>query len=125
MRKPHSRMASSLAAVILASAVAACGGGSPDITSAPSVSCANYDIHGSGKYTDEVWVRVSVGNPTSAVGDFLIDVDLTGSGPAGAIPHAHVTITGLVSARSSAVLSRKVLTADRVRHCQITRLTRS
>ncbi len=126
MRKRHSRLASPLAAAILVSAATACSGGSsPGITSAPSVSCANYDIHGTGKYRDEVWVRVSVGNPTSATDDYMIDVDLTGSHPAGATPGTHVTITGLVPARSSAVLSRKVLTTGRVQRCHITRLARS
>ena len=125
MRKQCSRLARALAAVILVSAATACGGGSPGSTSAASVSCANYAIHGAGEYHDEVWVRVSVRNTASAAGHYLIDVHLTGSDPAGATPDTQVTITGLVPAGSSAVLSRKVLATSQVQHCQVTRLTRS
>jgi len=125
MRKQRIRLASPLAAVILVGAATACGGGSASTTSASSVSCANYALHGTGKYRDEVLVRVSVSNTTSAGGHYVIDVDLTGSDPPGAAPDTHVTITGLVPAGSSAVLSRKVLATSQVQHCQITRLTRS
>ena len=126
MRKQRIRLASPLAAVILVSAATACGGGSAPATSAPSVSCTNYALHGTGKYHDEVAVRVSVSNSASAAGHYVIDVDLTGSDPAGAAaPDTHVTITGLVPAGASAVLSRKVLATSQVQHCQVARLTRS
>src|SRR5215468_11504869 len=127
MKKQHILLASPLAAVILIGAATACGGGgSAPATSAPSVSCTNYALHGTGRYHDEVAVRVSVSNTTSAAGHYVIDVDLTGADPAGAAaPDTHVTITGLVPAGSSAVLSRKVLATSQVQHCQITRLSRS
>jgi hypothetical protein len=129
MRKQRIRLASPLVAVILVGAATACGGGpasTASATSASSVSCTNYALHGTGKYHDEVAVRVSVSNTTSAAGHYVIDVDLTGSDPAGApAPDTHVTITGLIPAGSSAVLSRKVLATSQVQHCQITRLTRS
>ena len=127
MRKQCIRLASPLAAVILIGAATACGGGgSAPATSASNVSCTNYALHGTGRYHDEVAVRVSVSNTTSAAGHYVIDVDLTGADSAGAAaPDTHVTITGLVPAESSAVLSRKVLATRQVRHCQITRLSRS
>jgi hypothetical protein len=124
MRKQRNRRVGALAAVIMVCVATACGG-SASTTSGPSVSCANYVIHGTGKYHDEVWVRVSVSNTTSAAGNYVVDVDLTGPDPAGATPDTHVTITGLVPAGASAVLSRKVLSTSKVQHCQITRLTRS
>jgi hypothetical protein len=125
MTTQRGRLAGPLAAVIMVSAVSACGGGSASTASAPSVSCANYAIHGTGKYHDEVWVRVSVSNTTSAAGNYVIGVDLTGPDPGGATLDTHVTITGLVPAGASAVLSRKVLSTSKIQHCQITRLTRS
>jgi hypothetical protein len=125
MRKQRIRLAGLLAAVILVATATACGGGSASTTSAPSVSCANYALHGTGKYHDEVWVRVSVSNTTSAAGNYVIDVNLTRPDPAGATSDTHVTITGLVPAGASAVLSRKVLATSQVQHCQITKLTRS
>ena len=124
MKKQRNRLVGALAAVIMVTAVTACGG-SASTTSAPSVSCANYAIHGTGKYHDEVWIRVSVSNTTSAAGNYVIGVDLTGPDPGGATLDTHVTITGLVPAGASAVLSRKVLSTSKVQHCQITRLTRS
>ena len=51
--------------------------------SAPSVSCANYAIHGTGKYHDEVSVQVSVSNSTTAAGNYTVEVDLTAADPAG------------------------------------------
>lgn len=109
------------------SAVTACsGGGSGSTTSAPAVTCANYAIHGSGKYTDEVLVRVSVSNTTSQPANYTVGVGLTLADPAGsAAPVTKVTITGLVAAKSSSELSRKVLTVSQVQHCQITGLSQS
>jgi hypothetical protein len=37
----------------------------------------------------------------------------------------HVSLTGLVAAKSSADLSRKVLSLGKVQHCRITRSSRS
>jgi hypothetical protein len=104
-----------LAAVVL-SVVTACGGAA-STASASTVSCTNYAIHGSGKYHDEVWVQVSVSNTSSKSANYVVDVNLT--------PATRITITGLVTANSSAELSRKVLTVSQVQHCQITRLSQS
>lgn len=114
-----------LAVMVLASAVSACGG-SASTAPASTVSCTNYAIHGSGKYHDEVWVQVSVSNTSSKSANYVVDVNLTGADPQGSgTAAAHVSITGLVTAKSSAELSRKVLTASQVRHCEITRLSQS
>lgn len=119
------RLGGPLAAVIVAGAVIACSGPASS-TSAPAVSCTNYAIHGSGKYHDEVWVRVSVSNTSSRSVRYVVDVNLTPADPAGTgAPATRVTITGLGAANSPAELSRKVLTVGRVQHCEITRLSQS
>jgi len=119
------KLASPLAAVILVSAATACGGSAASSgASAASVSCGNYAIHGTGKYHDEVWVQVSVSNTATQPVNYTIGVDLTVADPAGSgAPTMHVAITGLVAARTSAELSRKVLSTGQVRHCQITHLS--
>ena len=118
------KLASPLAAAILVSAAAACGGVAASSTSAASVSCSNYAIHGTGKYHDEVWVQVSVSNTAIQPVNYTIGVDLTVADPAGSgTPAMHVAITGLVAAKTSAELSRKVLSTGQVRHCQITHLS--
>ena len=119
------RLASPLAAAILVSAATACGGGAASSgASAASVSCNNYAIHGTGKYHDEVWVQVSVSNAATQPVNYTIGVDLTVADPAGSgTPAMHVAITGLVAAKTSAELSRKVLSTGQVRHCQITHLS--
>ena len=115
----------SLPAVLLASAIAACGG-SASTASASTVSCTNYAIHGSGKYHDEVWVRVSVSNTSSNAVNYLVDVNLTAADPKGSgTLTTPITITGLVTANSSTELSRKVLTVSQIQHCQIARLSQS
>jgi hypothetical protein len=114
-----------LAAVVLASVVSACGG-SASTASASTVSCVNYAIHGSGKYHDEVWVQVSVSNTSSKSVNYAVAVNLTAADPDGSgTPATQVTVTGLVAAKSSAELSRKVLTVSQVKHCQITRQSQS
>ena len=56
--------------------------------------------------------------------NYAIGVDLTVADPAGSgTPAMHVAITGLVAAKTSAELSRKVLSTGQVRHCQITHLS--
>ena len=119
------KLASPLAAAILVSAATACGGGAASSgASAASVSCSNYAIHGTGKYHDEVWVQVSVSNTATQPVNYTIGVDLTVADPAGSgTPAMHVAITGLVAAKTSAELSRKVLSTGQVRHCQITHLS--
>jgi hypothetical protein len=114
-----------LAAMVLASVMSACGG-SAGTPSASTVSCANYAIHGSGKYRDEVWVQVSVSNTSSNAVNYVVDVNLTAADPKGSTTTpAHITVSGLVAAKSSAELSRKVLTVSQVQHCVITGLSQS
>lgn len=121
------RLVSSLAVLVILGAVTACGGGSASSgTSAASVMCTNYAIHGTGKYHDEVWVQVSVSNPTPQPVNYTIDVDMTAADPAGSsAPAMHVAITGLVASKTSAELSRKVLSVSQVQHCQIAHLSPS
>jgi hypothetical protein len=122
----NSKLAGPLTAVLLAGAVAACSGPASSSATASSVSCANYAIHGTGKYHDEVWVRVSVSNRTPKSVNYSINVNLTAADPAGsAAPAMQVAITGLVAAETSAQLSRKVLSVSQVQHCEITHLTQS
>jgi hypothetical protein len=125
MRRSSTAVAGLLCAAALAGALAACG--SPASSpSAPSVSCANYAIHGTGKYHDEVQIRVSVSNTTAQPVTDTVDVDLTmADSAASGTPTLHVSLTGLVAAKSSADLSRKVLSVGKVQHCRITRSSRS
>ncbi len=88
------------------------------------MSCTNYAIHASGKYHDEVWVRVNVSNATTQPRRYAVDVALS-AGQAAGPGCTHVTVTGLVAANTSAELGRKVLTTDAVQRCRITRLSRS
>jgi hypothetical protein len=121
MRKRPIALATLLSAAALTGALTACGGPASS-TSASSVSCTNFAIHGTGKYQDEVQVRVSVSNTTPQPVTYTVDVDLTMADPAGSgTPAMHVTVSGLVAAKSSADLSRKVLSIGKVQHCQITR----
>jgi hypothetical protein len=114
-----------LAATALIGVLTACGSSSVK-TGSSAVSCTNYPIHASGKYHDEVWIRVSVSNATTQPRHYAIDVALTVrvSQP-GTTPAGDVTINGLVAAHSSAELGRKVLTTDVVQRCRVTRLSRS
>ena len=58
--------------------------------------------------------------------NYTVNVDLTAADPAGsAAPAMHVAITGLVAAKTSAELSRKVLSVSQVQHCRITHLSQS
>ncbi len=114
-----------LAAAVLTSAVSACGA-STAATGASGVSCTNYAIHASGKYHDEVWVRVNVSNPTTQPAHYAVDVDLSiRKSQPGPAPAMHVTISGLVAANTSAALGRKVLSTDAVQRCRVTKLSRS
>jgi hypothetical protein len=114
-----------LAAVVLAGGVSACSH-STAATSASGVSCTNYAIHASGRYHDEVWVRVTISNPTTKPARYAIDVDLSvRKSQPGPAPAMHVTINGLVAANTSAALGRKVLATDVVQRCRVTRLSRS
>jgi hypothetical protein len=125
MRRSSAAVAGLLSAAALAGALAACGSPASGL-SAPSVSCANYAIQGTGKYHDEVQIKVSVSNSTPQPVTETVDVDLTMADPAGSgAPTMHVSLTGLVAAESSADLSRKVLSLGKVQHCRITRSSRS
>ena len=114
-----------LAAGALAGGLSACSD-PPAATAAPGVSCTNYAIHASGKYHDEVWVRVNVSNSSTHPARYAIGVDLSvRSSQPGEAPAAHVTIKGLVAAKTSAELGRKVLTTDVVKRCRVTGISRS
>jgi hypothetical protein len=114
-----------LTAAALASTVSACSDPPPK-TAASDVSCTNYAIHASGNYHDEVWVRVNVSNSTTHPARYAIEVDLSvGNSQAGAGLTRQVTISGLVAAKTSAELGRKVLTTDAVKRCRVTGLSRS
>jgi hypothetical protein len=119
------RMAGLLVAAGLAGTLSACGGGSDAAQSAPGLSCVNYALQGSGAYHNEVSVKVNVRNATTHRARYVVRVDLTSSGgqPASG-PSGHVTINGSVASHASAVLARKVLTADRVQSCRVSRIIR-
>lgn len=111
-------------ALILAGALSSCSA-SPPASRAASVRCANYALHAAG-YRDEVQVLVAVTNGSSKPGRYTIEVDLTGqsAGP-GTVASTRVTITGLVPAKTSAELGRKVLTTGAVSTCRIVQISRS
>ena len=114
-----------LAAAVLTGTVSACGA-SPAATGASGVSCTNYAIHASGKYHDEVWVRVNISNPTTQAAHYAVDVNLSvRKSQPGPAPAMHVTINGLVAANTTAALGRKVLATDVVQRCRVTKLSRS
>ena len=119
----HHRLAAFLLGITLTGAVSACGGSTP-VVSAPGVSCTNYAIHASGRYQDEVSVRVEVSNTMSRPAHFAVDVELSTSHTPGQAP-LQVTIDGLIASRSSAELARKILTTDPVQKCRIAKLSRS
>jgi hypothetical protein len=124
-RNSHNRWVAGIVAVLLASLVSACSGSTTATGNSSDVSCANYAIHASGIYHDEVWVRVSVSNPTTEPRRYAVEVALSvRGGQPGAAP-VNVTVNGLVAANSSAELGRKVLTTDAVQRCRVTRLSKS
>jgi uncharacterized protein (DUF58 family) len=117
-------MAGLLVMVSLAGALGACGS-SNAARSAPGLRCTNYALQGTGAYHNEVSVQVDVSNSTTHPARYAVRVDLTTSGDRpGSVPSVHVTINGSVASRASAVLARKVLTADRVQGCRVTRIIR-
>jgi hypothetical protein len=113
------------AGIVTVGAISACGSSAP-ATGATGATCTNYAIHASGKYHDEVWVRVNVANSTTKPAEYSIEVDLSapGSDPVTAAATT-VTIVGLVPAKTSAQLGRKVLTTADVESCRVARLSRS
>ena len=115
-------------AVTLAGAVGGCGqsAAGPTFTGASGVSCTNYAIQASGRYHDEVSVRVEASNATARTAQFAVDVTMTVSQPGrAAAPTKHVTLGGPVPSRSSLELGHKVLTVGPVSHCRVTRVSRS
>jgi hypothetical protein len=117
-------MASLLLTIGLAGALSACSS-SNAARSAPGLHCINYALQDAGPFHNEVFVRVNVTNSTTQRARYAVRVELTASSdPAGSPPSQHVTITGSVASQKSAVLARKVLTADRVRACRVTRVDR-
>ena len=113
-----------LAAGVLVAAAAGCSN-SPGKPAASSVACTSYPIHGTGAFHDEVQVQVNASNSTSASADYQADVVMTLAGGAAAGAPVHVTVSGLVPAGSSAVLSRKVLAGSKAVGCKISRLSQS
>jgi hypothetical protein len=112
-------------AALLAGGMSACSD-SPATTKTSGVSCTNYAIHASGKYHDEVWVRVNVSNATAQPRHYAVEVALSvHNSQQEATAATNVTVSGLVAANTSAELGRKVLTTDVVQRCRITRLSRS
>jgi hypothetical protein len=118
------RGASFVAALILIGTVSACGGNSNAVQSAPGLSCVNYALRGSGKFHNELSVRVKIRNSAFRPARYAVDVDLTTSHDAVAGGHSHVMIYGSVASRTSAELARKVLTTDKVQRCQLTQVRR-
>jgi hypothetical protein len=117
--------AACLVAGFVAITAVACSG-SPGSSPSASVTCTSYPLHGAGPYHAEVQVKVSISNNTSGPANYLADVVLAGAGSAaGSDSDILVTVSGLVPASSSGTLSRKVLTAQKARHCEIRRLSRS
>ncbi|HEX3961658.1 MAG TPA: hypothetical protein VHZ03_34370 [Trebonia sp.] len=111
-----------LAAGISVTAVTGCSG-TPGTSSASSVTCTSYPIQGTGAFHDEVQVQVNARNATSAAANYQADVVMTLAGGAAAGAPVHVTVSGLVPARSSGVLSRKVLAAAKAVNCKLSRLS--
>lgn len=118
------RLTPLLVAVTLASVLSACGS-SNSVVSGQGIRCSNYALQSSGKFRNEVSVRVKVSNSTAHPARYAIDVALAGSqGEHGDAAATRVTIHGSVASHASAELSRKVLTARAIRRCRVTRTTR-
>ena len=111
-------------ALVLAGALTSCTS-SPLLSRAASVSCANYAVHAAG-YRDEVQVLVTVTNGSSKPGRYTVAVDLNRKNAGtGTVASTRVTLTGLVPAKTSTQLSRKVLTTSEVGSCRIVGISRS
>ncbi|MBO0885741.1 MAG: hypothetical protein J2P17_36480, partial [Mycobacterium sp.] len=87
--------------------------------------CANYALH-TAAYKDEVRVLVGVTNSSPKPTRYAIDVDLSvqRTGPA-TVTTTEVTISGLVAAKTSTQLGRKVLTTGPVSRCWVVHTSRS
>jgi ABC-type glycerol-3-phosphate transport system substrate-binding protein len=114
-----------LAAAVIVTGTAGCSGSPPGKSAAPSVTCTNYPIQGTGTFHDEVQVQVTASNSTGSPANYQADVIMTLAGQAAAGAPVHVLVNGLVPAGSSAVLRRKVLVASKARDCKISDLSRS
>jgi hypothetical protein len=113
------------AALMTAAMVTSCADSS-HVSATASVTCNSYPIHGSGRFHDEIWVRVQVANRTGQPAHYTVDVELNllHADPS-AVSSADALVSGLVAANSSAELGRKVLTTDAVSQCRIVRVDRS
>ncbi len=121
---PGYRMTPLLVAVTLASVLSGCGS-TGSVVSGQGIRCSNYALQDSGRFRNEVSVRVKVSNSTAHPARYAVDVALTWShGEQGDAAAAHVTIHGSVASHASAELGRKVLTAGPVRRCRVTRISR-
>jgi hypothetical protein len=117
------RMAAALlAAGVLVTTAAGCGSSPPGKPLASSVTCTSYPIHGAGAFHDEVQVQVDASNSTASSDHYRAEVVMPLAGGAAAGGPAHVVVSGLVPAGSSAVLRRKVLVAGKALDCKISRL---
>jgi hypothetical protein len=118
-----------LLAVVLAGAVSGCGhsgSAAAGKSGVSGVSCTSYALAASGKYRDEVSVKVQVSNTATRAARYAIDVEVESSSPkAASDPSAQVTVSGSVAPRSSAELGHKVLTSGPVKRCRVTQVTRS
>lgn len=117
---PNWRRSSLLVMVGLAAALSGCGG-SNTVRSDPGSTCVNNAISGSGQYSNEVSVRVTVSNPAMHPARYSVRMDLTTGGSA---PPVVFTITGSIGSHASSVLGRKVLTAGPVQACHVDRIVR-
>lgn len=112
-------LAAVLAGVVAGVVVSACSG-SGTVQAGPGLSCANYALHGAGRYHNEESLQVTVSNPAAHPAFYAVDVTLTGPGKASSTV---VTVDGSVASHTSGQLARKVLTAGPVQRCQVTRIT--
>jgi hypothetical protein len=112
------RLVSSLAVASLATALSACGS-SDSAAAGPGLSCTNFALHGSGKYHNEVAIRVQVSNSSGQSARYAVGVALTASQDAA----TRVMIYGPVASHASAELDRKVLTTAAVKRCRVTQIT--
>lgn len=119
-----SRTAGLLITLAVAAVLSGCSS-SNVAQSAPGLRCTNYALQGTGQYHNEVSVKVTVTNSTTQAARYLVRVDLNPSSDASAsASSANVTITGSVASRRSAVLARRVLTADPVQACRVAKIVR-
>ena len=122
------RLAGLAVAVTLAGAVSGCGqsAAGPTFTGASGVSCTNYAIQASGRYHDEVSVRVEASNATARTRPVRRRRDHDREpARAGRCAYQACDDRRACPSRSSLELGHKVLTVGPVSHCRVTRVSRS